>query len=66
MINGVISEINIIYDINKKVEFIEGKENNINIFGSEFVKNNKNICKMIIDNTEYEIIDKYNTKDYKK
>ena len=65
MINGVTSEINIIYDINKKVEFIEGKENNINIFGSEFVKNNKNICKMIIDNTEYEIIDKYDTKDYK-
>ena len=40
------SEINIIYDINKE---------EINIFGSEFVKNNKNICKMEIDNKEYEI-----------
>jgi len=40
-----ISEINIIYDISGK--------NNINIFGSEFVENNKNICKMIIDNKEY-------------
>ena len=32
-----ISEINIIYDINK-----ENKED-INIFGEEFVKNNKNM-----------------------
>ena len=38
-----ISEIIIIYDINEE-------ENNINIFGSKFVKNNKNICKIIIDN----------------
>ena len=37
-----VSEINIIYDINK--------EDNINIFGPEFVKNNINNCKMIIDN----------------
>jgi len=37
-----ISEINIIYDING--------QNTINIFGTLFVKNNKNICKMIIDN----------------
>ena len=37
-----ISEINIIYDVNNK--------NNIRIFGSEFVENNRNICKMIIDN----------------
>ena len=41
-----ISEISIIYDINKE---------DINIFGKEFVENNKNICKMIIDNKEYEI-----------
>ena len=51
-----ISEINIIYDINK-----ENKED-INIFGDEFVKKNKNICKMIIDNEEYEITEKYNVK----
>ena len=42
-----ITEINIIYDIK------EGNE--IKIFGKEFVKHNKNICKMIIDNKEYEI-----------
>ena len=46
-----ISEINIIYKIEE--------ENNIRIFGSEFVKNNKNICKMIIDNKEYEITEEY-------
>ena len=35
---------------------------NIRIFGSEFVKNNKKICKMIIDNEEYEISEKYYPK----
>ena len=52
-----ISEINIIYDIKK--------ENKIRIFGSKFVENNRNKCKMIIDNKEYEIIEKYNNKNYK-
>ena len=46
-----LSEINIIYDINE--------ENIINIFGYKFVKNNKNICKMIIEKKEYEITEKY-------
>ena len=55
-----ISEINIIYDINK-----ENKEN-INIFGEEFVKNNRNICRMIIDNKEYKISEEYNIKNYNK
>ena len=49
-----ISEINIIYDINGK--------NNINILGRKFIDNNKNICKMIIDNKEYEITEQYNVK----
>ena len=50
-----ISEINIIYDIN------EG--HNVNIFGYTFVENNKNICKMIIDNKEYKITENYNIKN---
>ena len=37
MSNKEISEINIIYSI-------EGKD--VNIFGSNFIENNKNICKM--------------------
>ena len=49
-----ISEINIIYDIQKG--------NYINIFGSEFVKNNKDICKIIIDKKESEITEKYKVK----
>ena len=53
-----ISEINIIYDIKQ--------ENKIRIFGAKFVENNKNICKMIIDNKEYEITNKYNIENYKK
>ena len=50
-----IQEINIIYKIN---------ENCINIFGNKFVENNKNKCKMIIDNKEYEITEKYNVQNY--
>ena len=45
-----ITEINIIYDIYR--------ENNIRLFGFNFVKNNKNICNMIIDNKVYEITEK--------
>ena len=52
-----ISIINIIYDINKE---------NIKIFGKKFVKNNRNICKMIIENKEYEISEEYNIKNYNK
>ena len=52
----ILIKINIIYDIKE--------ENYINIFGSEFVKNNKDICKMIIDDKEYKISEKYNVKNY--
>ena len=58
------SEIKIIYEINNKDKEEEEEEQNINIFGAEFVKNNKNKCKMIIDNKEYEISEKYNIKYY--
>ena len=57
-----ISIINIFYNINEK----DKKNGYINIFGSEFVENNKNICKMIIDNKEYEISENYNIKSYNK
>ena len=50
MSNGEITEINIIYNTDRF-------ENKIQIFGSEFVKNNRNISKMIIDNKVYEIAD---------
>ena len=54
------SEIKLIYDINMDEEYEEDEEQIINIFGAEFVENNKNICKMLIDNKEYEISEKYN------
>ena len=57
MFNGDLSEINIIYNINRE-------KDNIRIFGPKFVENNKNICKMIIDNKEYEITEEYNIKNY--
>ena len=49
-----ISEINIIYDINKG--------NSIRIFGHNFIENNKNICKMIIDKKEFKIREEYKVK----
>ena len=53
-----ISEINIIYDING--------ERNIRIFGSNFVKNNENICKIIINNKEYKLSESYNVENINK
>ena len=52
-----VSIISIIYNINE-----DRKNEDINIFGSEFVKNNKNICKMIINNKEYKITEHYKIK----
>ena len=39
-------------------------EKRIKIFGNEFVKNNKNKCKMKICNIEYEITAEYNAENY--
>ena len=59
------SEIKIIYNINNKDEdFEEEDEQIINIFEAEFVKNNKIICKMIIDEKEYEISEKYKITNF--
>ena len=58
MSNEDISEINIIYNIKRDDKYI-------NIFGWYFVCHNENKCKMIIDNKEYKITEKYNAKNYK-
>ena len=59
------SEIKLIYNINNKdKEYEEEDEQIINIFGEEFVENNKNICKMIIDEKEYEISEKYKITNF--
>ena len=55
--------IKIIYKIDKTKSYFTD-ENNINIFGSEFVKNYQNICKMIIKGKEYEIKERFNIKNY--
>ena len=56
MYNG---EINIIYDI-------KGNYRDIRIFGDYFVRNNRDKCKMIIDDKEYGITTRYNVKNYNK
>ena len=45
-LNNIIDEINIIYN---------NEDDSVKIFGSEFVRNNKNICKIIYENQEYEL-----------
>ena len=58
MINGDISEINIKY-------YIKRDECYTIIFGLDFVKINKSLCKMMIDDEEYEITEKiYNKSTY--
>ena len=77
-INNLINDNNIQNKFNKLIN-IYNKMNNINrisiiynnnfflkeirIFGEEFVKNNIKNCTMIIDNKEYEIIEKFNIKN---
>ena len=56
------NEIDIIYDI-KECDKRKGK---IKIFGNNFVKNNKNKCKIIIDDKENELIEEYKIKDNNK
>ena len=51
MFNGDISEINLIYGINHWYT---------KIFDSHFINNNKDKCKMIIDNKEYELMEEFN------
>ena len=71
MFNKDKSEITLIYDINNKKnkdleeeEDDEDEDDTINIFGSEFVRNNKKCCTMIIDDKEYELTTKFNVKNY--
>jgi hypothetical protein len=45
-----LDEITIIYEVYKK---------EIKLFGEDFVKNNKNNCKLIINGKEQELIEKY-------
>ena len=59
MINKDISEISIIYNIDKR------ENDKIRLFGELFVKNNKINCKMIIENEEYELKDEYIIKNNK-
>ena len=59
MYNGMNkNEIDLIYNIPKG-------ENKIKIFGNEFVKRNKDLCKIIYDNNEYDLITTFECKNNK-
>ena len=46
-----------------KIKYKISEEENIRIFGDEFVNNNKNLCKIIINGKEEELCPFYNTKN---
>ena len=48
-----INSIKLLYKVDKNKDFI-------NLFGFDFVKNNKSKCKMIIDKKEYELQKEFN------
>ena len=54
------NEIDIIYTINED----DREREKIRIFGSNFVKNNKNNFKIIIDEKENELIEEYDIQNY--
>ena len=56
------NEINIIYDINE----YDKERGRIKIFGKDFIKNNKNKCKIIINEKENKLIEEYKIKDNNK
>ena len=53
------NEILIKYKVNQN-------ENYIDIFGFDFVENNKKICKYIYEDKEYELTDKFDLKNFDK
>jgi len=56
------NEINIIYNINSEDE--DEKEDGIHIFGEKFVENNKDKCKIVFKNKEYELMEYFYINDY--
>ena len=70
--NKADKNINIyeIININKSlneiiIQYNEDICNGIRLFGQNFVKNNKNLCKVIIDNKEYDLCEYYSDKNLK-
>ena len=56
-----INKIEFIDEI--KIEYMIGEEKEIRIFGDDFVNNNKDLCKIIINEKEEELCTNYNTEN---
>ena len=77
--NDLMNKLNKIFNIykvmNSKEEinnelvmryYVSKNDKYINIFGNEFVKRNKYLCKIIHEGNEYELTDIFNVENYKK
>ena len=62
---NIIDEINIKYEYNEKCEDIWYPLSYIRLFGKEFVENNKNFCKIIIDGNENDLVEFYDFQNKK-
>ena len=56
---NINDEITILYNIKER----QRKKGKIRIFGKNFVKNNKNKCKIIIDEKKYKLMEEINIKN---
>ena len=74
-INNQINEINNITKKENKIKnkneilikyLIKKDDKKINIFGEDFVKNNKDKCKYIYENKEYELTKEFDLTNYNK
>ena len=59
-------QITLYYNVKLKSKGIFTSENNRLLFGSKFIENNKNNCKIIIEGKEYELLEKFNVKNLTK
>ena len=59
-------EFDSIIDLNNEIEIIYDVkgQNEIRIFGNTFVNNNKDICKIVFGNNEYNLVEHFKIKDY--
>ena len=60
-----LDQIKITYDLEQRDRKLEG-EDTVNIFGREFVEKNKDKCRLIINNQNYELQEKFNIRNYDK
>ena len=66
MITKDPDQVTLYYNVKLKSKGILTSESNRLLFGSKFVQNNKDKCKIVIEGKEYELLEKFNVKKLTK